>query len=164
MRPKEVVEAFRVIDTNRKNYKGVTIGDIHRAAHLLSNYAACLESFVTGLHQRLDEIQDICKNGPLNMMWRKDAHPSAPNSPLPAIPIAWVEAVKKAKERLEFIEKHSCENPPRCGYESSKTISLLDGLLSTARPTQPPCSNCGWPGGSLAEWAAHDCRAKSEEN
>lgn len=73
MRPKEVVEAFMVIDANRKNYKGVTFGDIHRAAYILSNYAACLESFVVGLHQRLDEIQDICENGPLNMMWRKDA-------------------------------------------------------------------------------------------
>ena len=33
-----------------------------------------------------------------------------------------------------------------------------------AKPIQPPCSNCGWPGGSLAEWAAHDCRAKFKGN
>lgn len=73
MRPREVEEALSVIQSNREPYAGVTIGDIHRAAHILSNYAGCLESFVRGLHQRLDEIQDICKNGPLNMMWRKDA-------------------------------------------------------------------------------------------
>lgn len=73
MRPREVEQAFRVAEANKRKYKGVTIGDVHHAANLLANYAACLESFVRGLHQRLDEIQDICKNGPLNMMWRKDA-------------------------------------------------------------------------------------------
>mgnify|MGYP001563718490 FL=1 len=74
MRPREIVKSFDVVRANRRKYKGVTIGDIHRAANLIANYAECLENFVVGLHQRLDEIQDICKNGPLNFARKKCGH------------------------------------------------------------------------------------------
>lgn len=41
-----------------------------------------------------------------------------------------VRAARKAKARLEFIEKHSCENPPRAGYESQQSIVDLDASLA----------------------------------
>lgn len=60
MRPKEVREAFALAETNRPPYRGVTIGDVHRALTLISNYAGCLESHNRGLHQRLSEIRRAC--------------------------------------------------------------------------------------------------------
>lgn len=48
------------------------------------------------------------------------------------------EALKVARARLDFIEKHSCENPPRCGYESSKTRGTIDAALALpAAPATP---------------------------
>jgi hypothetical protein len=43
-------------------------------------------------------------------------------------------ALRAARARLVFIEKHSCENPPRCGYESSKTVALINEVLDA--PTE----------------------------
>ena len=58
----ELDRAFWLAEINKGRYGGVTIGDVHRALYLMSNYAACLESHKRGLSQRIEVREAALKD------------------------------------------------------------------------------------------------------
>lgn len=117
---REAVDVSAAVPSERGNEMAYPYEQMNRIKELEASLAAA-KVRVTELEEEHDG-------------WKREADRQAAKIAEQGEALAAAEiALGQAKKRLEFIEEHSCRNPPRAGYESTPSIQACSEAIAKLR-------------------------------